>query len=162
MSPAARLALTQAAALAPDHPALRYYTGLALMQDNRPAEAEAVWQKLLDDAPQDADWRGQIAEKVAEAQAAQGKNSAASAIAALPADQQMQQIRTMVEGLAARLESAPDDAAGWLRLGRAWRVLGEPDKAKAALDRGSALAGKAGDKELMAAFATEAAALKTR
>ncbi|MDA5192716.1 c-type cytochrome biogenesis protein CcmI [Govanella unica] len=156
VSPAARLALTQADALDPSHPALRYYTGLALLQDNRPAEAEALWQKLLDEAPEGAEWRGQIAEKIAEAQAAQGKSSAASAIAALPADQQTQQIRGMVEGLAAKLEAAPDDAGGWLRLGRAWRVLGEPAKAQVALARGRAIAEKAGDKALMADFAAEA------
>ncbi|WP_323763486.1 c-type cytochrome biogenesis protein CcmI [Marinovum sp.] len=34
-------------------------------------------------------------------------------------------IRSMVAGLAARLEDAPDDLDGWLQLGRAYGVLGE-------------------------------------
>jgi len=42
-------------------------------------------------------------------------------------------IHSMVDGLAGRLEQSPRDADGWLRLIRARLVLGETDKAKAAL-----------------------------
>ena len=42
-------------------------------------------------------------------------------------------IRGMVDGLAARLEKEPRDAQGWGRLIRSRVVMGEPDKAKAAL-----------------------------
>jgi cytochrome c-type biogenesis protein CcmH len=38
-------------------------------------------------------------------------------------------IRGMVDGLAARLQQNPDDAAGWQRLANAYRVLGEDEKA---------------------------------
>ncbi|MSO76663.1 MAG: c-type cytochrome biogenesis protein CcmI [Alphaproteobacteria bacterium] len=48
-------------------------------------------------------------------------------------------IRSMVERLASRLEENPNDAAGWLRLGRAYGVLGENDKAREALGRASTL-----------------------
>ncbi len=41
-------------------------------------------------------------------------------------------IRTMVERLATRVKSTPDDLDGWMRLGRAYGVLGERDKALAA------------------------------
>lgn len=164
VNPAARLALQEAMAVDPSHPAVRYYTALALLQANKPAEAEDVLQKLLAEAPPEAEWRGQIVEKINEAQAAQGKGGdkadAAAAIAAMPADQQMQQIRAMVDGLAARLESAPDDAEGWLRLARAYRVLNEPEKAAAALARGRAVAEKSGDKALVTGFDAEATALK--
>ncbi len=37
-------------------------------------------------------------------------------------------IRSMVDGLAARLATTPGDIAGWLRLARAYQVLGEPDR----------------------------------
>src|SRR5690606_24173964 len=40
-------------------------------------------------------------------------------------------IRGIVEGLAARLKDNGDDVQGWLRLARAYMVLGEPDKARA-------------------------------
>jgi cytochrome c-type biogenesis protein CcmH len=38
-------------------------------------------------------------------------------------------IRSMVDGLAAKLAQDPNDVDGWLRLGRSQLVLGEPDKA---------------------------------
>ena len=41
-------------------------------------------------------------------------------------------IRSMVEGLAAKLEENPDDKEGWLKLARAYRVLGETAKAEEA------------------------------
>ena len=41
-------------------------------------------------------------------------------------------IRSMVDRLADRLAEDPDDLDGWLRLGNAYRVLGEMDKAREA------------------------------
>jgi cytochrome c-type biogenesis protein CcmH len=43
------------------------------------------------------------------------------------------QIQAMVDGLAARLQANPDDAAGWVRLVRAYTVLGEMTQRDAAL-----------------------------
>jgi cytochrome c-type biogenesis protein CcmH len=52
-------------------------------------------------------------------------------------------VRGMVERLATRLKQDGADLDGWLRLVRAYTVLGEPDKAKAAAaDARSALAGE--------------------
>ena len=51
-------------------------------------------------------------------------------------------IRGMVERLAGRLKQNGDDVEGWLRLVRAYMVLGERDKAHAAAaDARRALAG---------------------
>jgi cytochrome c-type biogenesis protein CcmH len=52
-------------------------------------------------------------------------------------------IRGMVDRLAARLETSPNDENGWLRLMRSRMVLGEKDAAGAAL--GKALEAFAGD-----------------
>ncbi len=54
-------------------------------------------------------------------------------------DQQAAFIRSMVARLAERLETEPGDVQGWLRLARAYGVLGEPAKAEAALARAAAL-----------------------
>jgi cytochrome c-type biogenesis protein CcmH len=62
------------------------------------------------------------------------------AAAEMSAEERGQMIRSMVERLAARLEDQPDDREGWLRLGRAYEVLGEPDKARDARARAEALA----------------------
>ena len=55
---------------------------------------------------------------------------AAAGIAALPPEQQKAAIRGMVDGLAARLAQNGHDPEGWLRLVRAYTVLGETDKAR--------------------------------
>ena len=57
----------------------------------------------------------------------------AAAVAALPAEQQQVAIRGMVDGLAVRLAQNGQDPEGWLRLVRAYRVLGQQDKARQAL-----------------------------
>ena len=48
-------------------------------------------------------------------------------------------IRSMVERLAARLEAEPGDFDGWLRLARAYGVLGEAARAEGALARAEEL-----------------------
>ncbi len=54
-----------------------------------------------------------------------------------------QMIRNMVEGLEQKLQENPDNLGGWLRLVRAWSVLGEKDKARAAMEKArQAFAGK--------------------
>jgi cytochrome c-type biogenesis protein CcmH len=44
----------------------------------------------------------------------------------------------MVQRLADKLEENPNDKKGWLRLARAYKVLGEVEKAKKALERATA------------------------
>jgi cytochrome c-type biogenesis protein CcmH len=50
-------------------------------------------------------------------------------------DSQTAMIRGMVDGLAARLETDPDDLAGWIRLGRSYLVLDQPVQARSAFAR---------------------------
>ena len=52
-------------------------------------------------------------------------------------EQREQMIRGMVDNLATRLRDNPNDADGWLRLGRAYKVLGEQDKSIEALASGA-------------------------
>lgn len=51
---------------------------------------------------------------------------------AAAAQAQLTQIRSMVAKLADEMKSRPDDLDGWLRLGRAYSVLRQPDDAAAA------------------------------
>jgi cytochrome c-type biogenesis protein CcmH len=66
-------------------------------------------------------------------------------IEALPPDQRQALIRGMVEGLADRLKSSPQDEEGWIKLMRSRVVLGEDSAARETLDRA------------LAAFANDAA-----
>lgn len=64
MSPAAELAFRRAAALAPNHPAPKFFYGLALLQGGHIDEAEKVWRDLLATAPPGALWRPAIEERL--------------------------------------------------------------------------------------------------
>ncbi|MFB3134375.1 MAG: hypothetical protein ACE1Y3_01430 [Rhodospirillales bacterium] len=55
-------------------------------------------------------------------------------------------IRSMVQRLADRLAENPGDREGWLRLARAYEVLGETEKAGEARARAEALKGKGAPK----------------
>ncbi|MGF1474778.1 MAG: c-type cytochrome biogenesis protein CcmI [Geminicoccaceae bacterium] len=136
----------------PDQPQAHYLLGLAENQEGQPEAALKRWGNLLARAPSDAPWRNTIAEAYlavadqlgedGEALLAErpgvsppGRPSAADVerFAGLSEDERNAQIRSMVEGLAARLEDEPDDIEGWLRLARARTVLGEADAARDAL-----------------------------
>ena len=56
----------------------------------------------------------------------------------MSAGEQAAFIRSMVARLAERLEAEPGDFQGWLRLARAYGVLGEAEQARAALSRAEA------------------------
>ncbi|CCQ75364.1 c-type cytochrome biogenesis protein CcmI [Magnetospira sp. QH-2] len=56
-------------------------------------------------------------------------------------EERMDMIRSMIAGLAQRLEENPDDLGGWTRLARAYRVLGETAKAEEAEAKIKALQG---------------------
>jgi cytochrome c-type biogenesis protein CcmH/NrfG len=60
ITPAAQLAFERAEQLAPDHPAPRFFFGLALAQSGRLDEAERIWRALLATAPPDAGWRAGV------------------------------------------------------------------------------------------------------
>jgi cytochrome c-type biogenesis protein CcmH len=82
----------------------------------------------------------------------------AAQIQRLPPGQQQQMIRGMVEGLAARLETNPQDESGWLRLMRARTVLGETAEARTTRDKAlAAFQGNAAAQSRIRAAAVEMA-----
>lgn len=110
----------------------RYFLGLAAMQDGRRDAAIARWRALLADAPPDAAWRDTVQEALATATGASagpGSDDVATAEKLAP-EQRNAMIRGMVESLAARLKADGSDPQGWLRLVRAYMVLGDDARAK--------------------------------
>jgi cytochrome c-type biogenesis protein CcmH len=99
----------------------RYFLGLARFQRSDKAGALEIWEALLADAPANAPWRGQLVDQVANLKGQAG-GAAPNPMA-------------MVAQLASRLESNPNDLEGWLRLIRAYSVLGDKEKAMGALTR---------------------------
>ena len=152
VTPLARVAFEAALQRRPDSARARYYLGLVAWQAGEPQAAYDRWLALAREAPADAPWLPLVIERLraaaarldidlaAELPAARGPGAADVAAAAeMSAEERQAMIRGMVDGLAARLERAPDDFDGWMRLGRARRVLGEPEAAAAAFARALAL-----------------------
>jgi cytochrome c-type biogenesis protein CcmH len=100
----------------------------------------------LAEAPSDAPWVGMVRESLARVDASVPplKGPSADDVAAasqLPPEQRTAMVRGMVERLAERLSREGADVEGWLRLVRAYMVLGDRDKAaSAANDARKALA----------------------
>lgn len=133
-------AFARAIELDPKAPKPRFFLGLAAEQDGRPADAAKRWRALIAEAPADAPWIGFVREALARvdpsasvAPDAPGPSAAdVAAAAALSAEQRQQMVRGMVDRLATRLKQDGSDIDGWLRLMRAYMVLGERDKAATA------------------------------
>jgi cytochrome c-type biogenesis protein CcmH len=129
-------------------PRARFYRAEAALQRGDPEAAKVALKALLADAPADAPWRRVIEERLAEiapgerpagaSNAGLTENDVAAAQAMSPEERQ-RMIRGMVDRLAARLEQNPNDKEGWIRLARAYDVLGETEKAAAARARAAAV-----------------------
>jgi cytochrome c-type biogenesis protein CcmH len=119
----------------------QFYLGLAAEQDGRASDAAQIWRAMIAKAPADAPWLPTVREALervggaAEPQVPRGPSSAdvAAASQMTPADRNVM-IRGMVEELAARLAQDGSDVDGWLRLMRAYVVLGDRDKARSAAE----------------------------
>ena len=161
ITPAAEAAFRQVLQADPGSGLARYYLAIAAMQAGEPRKAIDGLQALLADLPADSPMRQQLGQKVAEAAHAAGipvpelangtpqaqtssqppgPDQKTVADAANMTDEQRQaMIHGMVASLAAKQEADPTNLDGWLRLGRAYSVLHEPDKAAEAFDKAATL-----------------------
>jgi cytochrome c-type biogenesis protein CcmH len=140
----ARQALQRILVIDPKRREPRIWLALAKEQDGHLDEAAADYRKLIEEAPKDAPWRKALEERLADL----GKTSAtsdapaaaspkpapdAAVVAAMSPAERQAFIGRMVDGLAARLKTNGSDAAGWVKLIRAYQVLGRKDDAVKAL-----------------------------
>jgi cytochrome c-type biogenesis protein CcmH len=151
----ARKAYAQILQLEPKNPEARFWLAMADEQEGKFKEAEKGYKAVLENAPADAPWRAVVEARLKEIHTKSGgateapaaKTAAPASPAAAPGptaedvaaaqslskDQRQEFINQMVEGLATKLEANPDDFEGWLRLVRAYAVLGRKDDANRAL-----------------------------
>jgi len=144
--PEAEKAFAAALAVDPTSVPARFYLGLAKASHNDRAGAIQLWQSLLADIPVTAPLHQILVDRIAVLTS----QSVGPGGAPNP--------RAMVDMLAARLKADPNDALGWVRLMRAYTVLGEKEKAQQALV--SARKAFADNKDAQTAFTTAAKALK--
>ena len=113
-----------------------YFLGLAAEQDGRKADAASIWRAMLEKAPPNAPWRPLVQEALVRLAAPAAPALSDQTIAAakdMNAGDRDAMIRGMVERLATRLKQNGDDVDGWLRLVRAYLVMGDREKARSAL-----------------------------
>jgi cytochrome c-type biogenesis protein CcmH len=171
VSEAVRKAAIRVLQLEPQRMEVGVWLVLAKEQDGDLAGAAAGYRELLAKAPENATWRkavgerldlvtkklnGEKPEQAADPKAAppQASGSETPNAGALPSEnvspdnmspeQRDAFILSMVNRLAARLKQDGKDAAGWIRLARAYKVLGRDQDAVNAL--ASARENLAGDK----------------
>ena len=153
----ARLAFQTAREMDPEDPRPRFFLAIALAQEGKTSEAIGAFEALAARAPEGAPWlvavETQIAALKGQPPALPGTTPGASiaagpgnpsaediaAAASMSPAERMDMIRGMVSGLEERLKDNPGDGDGWLRLVRSLSVLGERERAQAALDRAFAV-----------------------
>jgi cytochrome c-type biogenesis protein CcmH len=156
VTPAAHAAFAAAVQAETGNDVARYYLGLAAGQAGEPEKAISEFQTLLAEIPEDSPMRAEIAKRIAEAAKAAGlampqlakgtppeaqdpDDAAVDAASAMPTGAQKDMIAAMVAKLAARMVAEPGDVDGWMRLARAYVVMGERDKGADAYERAVAL-----------------------
>jgi cytochrome c-type biogenesis protein CcmH len=123
----------------------QYFIGLAAEQDGRPNDAAQTWRAMLDNAPPNAPYRPLIQQSLArlaskgitvEPKAPQPGPTQEDIAASqqMTPEQRAEMIRGMVDRLADRLKTDGTDFESWLRLVRAYVVMGDADKAREALN----------------------------
>ncbi|SER04911.1 cytochrome c-type biogenesis protein CcmH [Faunimonas pinastri] len=141
----------------PKAPKARFYLGLADQQHGDKVAAADRWNKLLADTPADAPWRPFVETSLAQLEgkapatgippmgsasgaappAAEGQpgpsQADVAAASSMSGEDRQAMINGMVGRLADRLHAQPDDVEGWLRLVRAYSVLGRQDDAAQAV-----------------------------
>jgi cytochrome c-type biogenesis protein CcmH len=157
VTPAAKEAFAAALALDSKEPRARFYLGLARMQEGEPDKALAAWEALAADSPPDAPWLPQLREEIAKlggvlkepsktqpstsaSASASASASGSASASATPApkaggeakDPGVAQIEAMVDGLATKMKSNPDDLNGWAMLARSYMTLEKYGDAAAA------------------------------
>jgi cytochrome c-type biogenesis protein CcmH len=144
----AKAEFERAIALDPDEVKASYFLGLSAEQDGRPSEAASIWRAMLAKAKPDAPWWPLVMAALARVGGAPSAPALSDDTMAAAKDMnetdRSAMIRGMVDRLASRLKQNGDDVEGWLRLVRAYMVMGDRDKAKgASADARQAVAGDA-------------------
>lgn len=137
--------LNKAVELEPNDPRPQFYLAQGEMQDGRPDAAITRLKTLLDKAPADAPWRGQVEQAIArlsnpsDNQPIQQKGPSSDDIEAassLSTEDRQAMIEGMVQRLDESLRQNSGDVEGWKRLVRSYMILQRRDAALDALNRG--------------------------
>lgn len=132
VTPEAQAAFREAVKRDPQALAARFHLARAQIAAGDKAGGLAAWRALLTELPQDDPRRQEL-----QAAIAQAEGQPAPARAGLSQGEQAM-VQGMVQGLAQKLKANPEDPQGWVRLVRAYAVLGDKAKLEAALTQAKA------------------------
>jgi len=137
----ARMAFSRALESNADSLKARFWLAAYDEQNGNLKEAADAYKKILNASPEGAPWRAMVGTRLAVVQQ-QLDPAGASAPALSPEmmrsaqnmsrEERAQMIENMVAGLSDRLQNDGSDLEGWLRLMRAYKVLGKSGEAKQA------------------------------
>ena len=130
-TPDAQAAFRETVKRDPTAIAARFHLARAQIDSGDKAGGVAAWRALLADMPANDPRREPLAGAIARAEGQPAGKPA------LPQGQ-LAMIQGMVQGLAQRLATSPDDPEGWVRLVRAYAVLGDTVKRDDALRQAKA------------------------
>ncbi|HYD36209.1 MAG TPA: tetratricopeptide repeat protein [Allosphingosinicella sp.] len=159
--PEAAEAFRKAIELDPSDPRARYFLAVQKDLGGDPKGAVEDWLALLKDTPPGAPWEGDLRRTIEQSAArnridvagrlpAPGATGGATAgipgptreqlaaASSLPPAEQQAMIAQMLAKLETRLKADPRDEEGWIRLMRSRMVLGDTERARAALRSGLA------------------------
>jgi cytochrome c-type biogenesis protein CcmH len=145
----AKAAFERALTHDPKHNKARFLLGVAAQQDGQPEKAAAIWRAMLQNARPGSPWIGMVREALAQFEPSPVPGPSAEDVAAandMKPEDRNAMIRGMVERLAERLKRDGSDVEGWLRLVRAYTVLGDRDRAVSALADARRALGQDADK----------------
>ena len=133
----ARNLIDEVLAVNPNEPRALYMAGLAAYQDENFADAVVLWQRLHSQSRPDAPWMATLGQNIIDAAEKGGlpvpdvapspDQGMLDMAAGMSVEERAEMIEGMVATLAARLAENTDDLNGWLRLARAYDVLGRQE-----------------------------------
>ncbi len=137
-TPEAEEALRRALAIDPANASAQYYLGVLRAGAGDRTEAVRLWRQLAARLPDSDRRKAQLVALADQTEKGPPPDAGPGPSAAAGGDQ-AGFIRAMVATLQARLDSHPDDPAGWARLVRSYRVLGDRPAEDRALAQARAL-----------------------
>ena len=116
----------------------KFYMALSLEQEGNSGEALAMWKELQNLQPDNDGWQAMISARIRNNKSVSiggdgPTQEDVEAAGSMNAKERSDMIHSMVARLADRLTENPNNPEGWLRLIRAYTVLGDWDAAKTAL-----------------------------
>ena len=149
-------------------PKARFFLGVAAHQDGQIEKAVAIWRDILKDAQPGSPWTGMVRETLAHVEGKDSPDTSSAAdapvqpsaqpsapgpsaddvaaAAQMNPEDRSAMVRGMVDRLAERLKRDGSDVEGWLRLVRAYSVMGDRDRAVAAISDARRALGHDADK----------------